>query len=111
MLVNKIISVVNEEAAMAVTEAPTVTVGARVSRELRDELDKLAKSTGRNRAALVEEALRRFVEVERWQISLIEGRLRQADVGEIGYATDDEVARVYAKLNVPRRDQAERAVI
>lgn len=95
---------------MAVTEAPTVSVGARVPRALRDGLDRLAKSTGRNRAALIEEALRRFVEVERWQIAVIEGRLRQADAGKIGYATDDEVARVYAKLNVPKRDQAERAV-
>jgi RHH-type rel operon transcriptional repressor/antitoxin RelB len=86
---------------------PTVTVGARVPRELRDELDKLVKSTGRNRNALVEEAIRRFIDVERWQIALIEERLRQADAGD--FATDEEMDEVYAEFHIPRSSRKEQA--
>lgn len=63
----------------------TVTVGARVPREMRDELDRLVKSTGRNRNALVEEALRRF----------IEAGLREADAGD--FASDEEMQALWSK--------------
>lgn len=92
---------------MAVAGIPTVTVGARVPRDLRDELDKLVKSTGRNRNALVEEAIRRFIDVERWQIALIEERLRQADAGD--FATDEEMDELYAEFNIPRSSRKEQA--
>ncbi len=86
----------------------TATVAAHIPREMRDELNQLAKSTGRNKNALVEEALRRFIEVEKWQITLIEERIREADAGN--FATDEEVARVYAKFGARRSGHAERAV-
>jgi len=54
-----------EEDNMAATERATATITAPIPKELRGELDALSKSTGRNKNALVEEALRRFVEVER----------------------------------------------
>jgi len=92
---------------MALADAPTVTVGARVPRDIRDELDKLVKSTGRNRNALVEEALRRFIDVERWQITLIEERLRQADASD--FATDEEMNELYAEFNIPRPSHPEQA--
>ena len=80
---------------MTATEAATVTVGARVPRELRDELDRLVKATGRNRNALIEEALHRFVEVEKWQLADIEAGLREADAGD--FATAEEVEAVFSK--------------
>jgi len=98
-----------EEATMTTADRTTATITARIPKELRGELDALAKSTGRNKNALIEEALRRFVEVERWQIALIEERLRQVDAGEVSYASEEDVARVYAKFNVTRRDRDERA--
>jgi predicted DNA-binding protein len=54
-------------------------VGARVPRDLRDDLDRLVKATGRNRNALIEEALRRFVEVAQWQLADTEAGVREAD--------------------------------
>ena len=78
---------------MTPTDNPTVTVGARISRELRDELDKLVKSTGRNRNALIEESLRRFVDVERWQLADIEAGLREADAGDFATGEDMEALR------------------
>jgi len=85
---------------MTATMAPTVTVGARVPRELRDELDQLVKTTGRNRNALMEEALRRFIEVEKWQIADIEAGLREADAGD--FATAEEIAAVRDKYRLGR---------
>ncbi len=85
---------------MALADAPTVTVGARVPRDVRDELDKLVKSTGRNRNALVEEALRRFIDIERWQLADIEAGLREADAGD--FATDEDMEAMRAKYRAYR---------
>ncbi len=85
---------------MALADAPTVTVGARVPRDVRDELDKLVKSTGRNRNALVEEALRRFIDAERWQLADIEAGLHEADAGD--FATDEEMEAMRAKYRAYR---------
>ncbi len=85
---------------MALADAPTVTVGARVPRDVRDELDKLVKSTGRNRNALVEEALRRFIDIERWQLADIEAGLREADAGD--FATDENMEAMRAKYRAYR---------
>jgi len=96
-------------AMMTTADRTTATITARIPKELRAELDALTKSTGRNKNALVEEALRRFVEVERWQIALIEERLRQADAGEVSYASEEEMDELYAKFNIPRPGHRERA--
>jgi RHH-type rel operon transcriptional repressor/antitoxin RelB len=87
---------------MTTAERTTTTITARISKQLRSELDTLTKSTGRNKNALVEEALRRFVEVERWQLADIEAGLREADAGD--FATDEEVDAVFNKY-ASYRDQ------
>lgn len=87
---------------MTTAERTTTTITARISKQLRSELDTLTKSTGRNKNALVEEALRRFVEVERWQLADIEAGLREADAGD--FATDEEVDAVFNKY-AAYRDQ------
>lgn len=89
---------------MAVTAGPTVTVAARIPREMRDDLDQLAKSTGRNKNALLEEALRRFIEVEKWQLADIEAGLREANAGD--FATDEEIEAVFNEY-AAYRDQGE----
>src|SRR5690348_12286479 len=50
---------------------------------MKDELDALARSTGRNRSTLVQEALRRFIDVQRWQLAGIEAGVRHADAGNV----------------------------
>jgi len=86
---------VNREVDGMDTMTQTVTVGARVPREMRDELDRLVKSTGRNRNALVEEALRRFIEAGKWQLADIEAGLREADAGD--FASDEEMQALWSK--------------
>ena len=80
---------------MGATE-PTTTMTTRLPRSLKDELESLAKSTGRNRNTLVQEAIRRFIDAERWQIHLIEERIREADAGN--FATDEEIEELYAEI-------------
>lgn len=73
----------------------TATVMARIPVQLRLALDRLTKSTGRNKNALIEEAIRRFVDVEQWQLADIEAGLREADAGD--FATDEEMEALRAK--------------
>jgi predicted transcriptional regulator len=78
-------------------------LSTRVPREIKADLDQLAKSTGRNRATLVVEALRRFIEVEKWQLADIEAGIREADAGD--FATAAEVDAVRNKYRVHRAEQ------
>lgn len=92
---------------MAAREETTTTITARVPLAVRTDLEALARATGRNRNALVYDALRRFIDTERWQIALIEERLRQADAGD--FATEEEMAELYAEFNIPQPGGANRA--
>lgn len=76
----------------------TVTVGVRIPREMRDELDQLAKMTRRNRNVLVEEALRRFLHTENSQLADIENGLHEADAGD--FATDEEMRALWSRFDV-----------
>lgn len=80
----------------------TATVTARIPMQLRGALDALTKSTGRNKNALIEEAIRRFVEVEQWQLGDIEEGLREADTGD--FATDEEMEALRAKYRAYREE-------
>jgi RHH-type rel operon transcriptional repressor/antitoxin RelB len=71
----------------------TTTMTTRLPRCMKDELESLAKSTGRNRHTLVQEAIRRFIATEWWQIDLIEERIREADAGN--FATDEEMEELH----------------
>ena len=93
---------------MATPEARTVPVGAHVPRELRDDLDRLVKATGRDRNTLIEDALRRFVEVEQWQLADIEAGIHDADAGD--FATAEEVAATFSKYTAYREQGEERRV-
>jgi predicted transcriptional regulator len=50
--------------------------------ELKARLERLAKATHRSRSYLASEAIRRFVELEEWQVQGIGEALVQADRGE-----------------------------
>lgn len=91
---------------MGPTTEGTTTITSRIPQSLRAGLDALTIVTGRYRNNLMEEVLHRFIDVERWQIALIEDRVRQADTGN--FANDGEVERVYAKFHIRRRDQGQR---
>jgi predicted transcriptional regulator len=60
-------------------------------------LDELARQSNRSRDALVEEALRRFVELRAWQISKTETGIAAADRDE--FASDEEMERIFSKYD------------
>lgn len=86
------------------TADQTATVTARIPMDLRGALDKLTKTTGRNKNALIKEAIRRFVEVEQWQLADIEAGLREADAGD--FATEGEMEALRAKYRTDREQPA-----
>jgi len=70
---------------------PATSINVRVSDERRlRQLDALAEATGRSRNHLVNEALKRYLDEESWQLAKIEEGLRQADAGE--FSTTEEVS-------------------
>ena len=87
------------------TPAPerTTTITVRVPERMREQFDALAKVTGRTRQYLALEGLRRYLEVETWQIAKIMEGIRAADAGE--FATDEEVERVLTKYGAHRMDR------
>ena len=80
---------------MSTTAEQSTILTTRLPASIKSELDDMAKSTGRNRNALVQEALRRFLEVERWQIADIKEAMRAADAGD--FASDEEMEQLWAK--------------
>ena len=83
---------------MATVAEPTITMTMRLPRGMKDELDALARATGRNRNALVQEALRRFIDVQRWQIAEIEAGIREADAGI--FVGNDEMDALWAEFGL-----------
>ncbi len=92
---------------MTATAEPTTTITARIPQAMRADLEALARSTGRNRNTLVHEALTRFIATQRWQITMIEDRLRQADAGD--FATDAEMDELWAEFGLEADDDAGKA--
>jgi predicted transcriptional regulator len=80
---------------MSATTERTTTIAIRMPESMKAELGALAKATGRNRNTLVVEAVRRFMEVERWQLADIEAGLREADAGD--FATTEEMDALWSK--------------
>jgi predicted transcriptional regulator len=67
----------------------------RLDKSLKNTLDKLAKSTGRSRAYLAQDALRQYVEEQAWQVGEIKNAVKEADGGD--FASDARVSKKLAK--------------
>ncbi len=75
--------------------AESTTMTVRLPSEVKEGLDRLAKSTERSRSRLAASAITEFVKAQEWQITEIQRGIRQADRGE--FATSDEVAALFTK--------------
>jgi predicted transcriptional regulator len=67
----------------------------RVSPEIKDQLGKLAEATHRSQSFLGGEAIRRYIDLESWQIAEIQQAINEADAGD--FATDAEFDAVVKK--------------
>jgi predicted transcriptional regulator len=77
----------------AIMETTILTL--RIPQEVKDQLGKLAEATHRSQSFLGGEAIRRYVELEAWQIAKIQQAITEADAGD--FATDAEVEAVVKK--------------
>ena len=73
----------------------------RLDTGTKKSLDQLAKATGRTRSFLAQDALRRYVEEEAWQVAEIRKAVKEADAGE--FATDAEVTKTLKKWRAGAR--------
>jgi predicted transcriptional regulator len=61
----------------------TVTIGARISKQLDRDLTKLSTATGRSKSWLVADALSSYVAAERAFIEAVEEGIRAAEEGRL----------------------------
>jgi predicted transcriptional regulator len=66
-----------------------------VPRKIKDQLGKLSEATHRSQSFLGGEAIRRYVELEVWQIAEIQLAIQEADAED--FATEDELDAVMKK--------------
>lgn len=81
---------------MSAVHERTATVTIRLPSSLKDQLEALARATGRQRTYLAVEAIRKYLEVEAWQIAEIQEAVQRADAGD--FAPDEHVAAVREKF-------------
>ncbi len=75
----------------------TTTVTVRLTNEIREKLDRLARSTRRSRSFLAAEAIAEYVDLNAWQVAEIEKAIEEADAGD--FADEKEVAETFSKLS------------
>jgi RHH-type transcriptional regulator, rel operon repressor / antitoxin RelB len=73
----------------------TTTLTLRVPSEMKEQLDKLADATHRSKSYLAGEAIRRYLDLESWQIGEIQQAIQEADAND--FASDEEVDAVVRK--------------
>lgn len=77
----------------------TQTTSFRIDDELGTQLDALATTLDRPKGWVIEQALRRYIEDEGWQIAAIQDALKTVQDGTGDLRTHEDVmARMAAKL-------------
>jgi len=67
----------------------------RIPLEVKEQLGKLAKATHRSQSFLGGDAIRRYIDLESWQIAETQQALNEADAGD--FASDEEFEAVVKK--------------
>ena len=80
-----------------IVNKPSESLHARVPQELLKELDKIAMNLGRSRNWVLNEALKQYLDVQQWQIELIEQRLSESEDSEAKYIDHDELMKKHEK--------------
>jgi predicted transcriptional regulator len=72
------------------------TLTVRVESETRESIDAIAEATNRDRSFVINEALRAYIDVYRWQVEHIQAAIREADAGR--FVPETEVNRRIRRL-------------
>ena len=70
-------------------------VSLRLDDDTIEELDRLAKSSKRDRTFIINEAIEAYLETQRWQLEHIKASLAQAELGD--FASTVDVNKVFKK--------------
>lgn len=73
----------------------------RLDADKKKALDAIAAGLDRDRSYVLNEAIRSYLEIYRWQVEHVKEGLAQADAGR--FASDAEVAAAFAKLRKGKR--------
>lgn len=87
----------------------STTFSVRLDPEAKAQMAELARATGRSTNFLFNEAVREYLEKERWQIADIEQGLRELEAGDI--ATADEADAVFERITTQEALQRARAAV
>lgn len=79
----------------ALRDLSTRTINVRVPASVYEQLESLAKATARTKSFVTVEALSSYLAKQSWQIQEITAGIADADAGD--FATDEQVAAVFAK--------------
>jgi predicted transcriptional regulator len=79
----------------------STTMTIRLDDDVKERLDRLAKSTDRSKSFLASEAVRAYVESNEWQVAEVRDALKEADAGD--FAPDADVAKLGRKWKVGAR--------
>ena len=74
----------------------TATLTVRIDPEKKAELDAIAAARDRDRSYLVKEALREYLEVQRWHMEHLQQGLREADAGI--FVSEAKMKKTIARL-------------
>lgn len=66
-------------------------ISLRISKESKEKLELLAKSTGRSKNFLAQDAIDKYLELESWQISAIQEGIKQINDGQ--FVSIDDVKK------------------
>lgn len=80
--------------------ATNTVVTLRLRPALKEELDKLARTKRRGASNLAADAIREYIDVNRWQVEHIQKAIAEADRGE--FASDKDVTAMFRKLTRKR---------
>jgi len=76
--------------------AASAVVTLRLKPSLKRELDKLAQSTRRSQSRLAAEAIRQYIDVNRWQIEHVSNAIQQAERED--FLSEREVQAMFRNL-------------
>jgi predicted transcriptional regulator len=85
---------------------PTKPLSIRVDDVLNQQLDALAEATSRSKSYHINQALRRYVEEQAWQIAHVKAGLEDLAAGRVK-AHEDVIQRLIAKGYMTRADYVE----
>ena len=85
----------------------STTFSVRLDPDVKEQVAQLAQATGRSANFLFNEAVREYLEKERWQIADVEQGLRELEAGDV--ATPEEADAIFEHITTPEALERARA--